>query len=138
MSEFLSEVIALSTNPELAARWHQILLGQFDGTGPPLNATSTVVGNQLQVKSGAGMILGFTASSTLASAQFIQLFDSVTLPADGAVPTATFSIATVNHLAVSWIFPGRFFNQGLWICNSTTQNSKTIGAANCLFDVQYI
>ena len=33
---------------------------------------------------------------------------------------------------------GRWFTIGCIVCNSSTQGSKTIGSADCLFDVQYI
>jgi hypothetical protein len=33
--------------------------------------------------------------------------------------------------------PGRIFRRGIILCCSTTDTTKTLGAANCLFDVQF-
>ena len=142
MSDLFSEEIdrgAAGYTDEIAYRWKLILAGEF-ALGAPLNATSVAAGNSIFVKSGAGMLFGFTASSTLAGAQFVHVFDSAspTVPANGTIPTAVFPVLTTSVLTVSYIFPGRFFYQGCWLANSTTQNSLTIGAANTLFDAQYI
>jgi hypothetical protein len=32
---------------------------------------------------------------------------------------------------------GRLFANGIAVCNSTTPASKTIGSADCLFDINY-
>jgi len=59
------------------------------------------------------------------------------VPANGAVPVAVFTVATVANLAVNWI-PGRTFRRGIVICNSSTGPTLTIGAADCFFDAQYV
>lgn len=102
-----------------------------------LNATSSVAANSLIVKQTSGLVFGFTASSSLGAGQFIQLHDASSLPSDGAVPVAVFAIGSTSTAAAAWI-PPRSFRNGIVICNSTTQNTKTLGAANTLFDVQYL
>jgi hypothetical protein len=66
------------------------------------------------------------------------VFDAATVPADTAVPLITIDIATLTAKGVSFAYPGRVFESGIVICNSTTDSTKTIGAADCIFDVQYI
>lgn len=81
-------------------------------------------------------VYGFNVSSTNVAAQFIQWFDESALPADGAVPINFTPVAAANSVGVFFGDCGRVFRQGLVICNSSTAGTKTIGAADCLFDVQ--
>ena len=99
------------------------------------NANSGKVASSLLVKTSPGLVFGFTVSSV--SAQFIQVFDAEALPADTAVPTLSFAVAATSQLAVAWI-PPRGFRNGIVLCNSSTQHTKTIGSADCVFDVQYL
>ena len=86
---------------------------------------------------GQVLLYGFTVSSTNVAAQFVQLFDAQTLPADGAVPV-TFLAVTTNAQARGYYGkPGRRFTGGIVLCNSSTAGTKTIGSADCLFDVHY-
>lgn len=101
------------------------------------NATSSVAESSHIVSTRRCILFGFTASSTLAAIQWIHLFDQQTLPANGAVPALSFEVQSTNGASAQW-FPGRFFRSGIVIANSTTQNSLTLGAANCLFDVNYL
>ena len=84
----------------------------------------------------AHALYGFTVNNTNAAAQYIQVFDSVTLPADGAVPDVLFTIAGASDKGVLWL-PPRRFRRGIVICNSSTAGTKTIGSADCFFDVQF-
>lgn len=99
------------------------------------NANSRKVTNSLVVKTSNGLCFGFTVSSV--AAQFIQLFDLTALPADTAVPLLSFPVAATSTIANLWM-PPRWFEQGIVICNSSTQHTKTIGSADCIFDVQFL
>jgi hypothetical protein len=105
--------------------------------GLPHNAFSQALEASHIVFSGQGRVLGFTVSSTKASGQFIQVFDATSLPSNGAIPFISVDIATVTAKGVAWDPYGRWFDRGCVISNSTTQGSLTVGAADCLFDVQY-
>ena len=104
----------------------------------PRNSTSNSAESSHLVSAGEGRLYGFTVSSSKASGQFIQVFDAGTLPADGAVPLLSIDIATVTAKGVDFGPMGRWFYRGIILCNSTTQLTKTIGAADCLFDAQYV
>lgn len=99
------------------------------------NANSRAVASSLVVKPDAGLLYGITVSST--SAQFIQVFDLTAVPADGVVPLLTFAVTATNQLGVAWI-PPRGFSNGIVLCNSSTQHTKTIGTATCIFDAQFL
>lgn len=104
----------------------------------PRNAFTPAVANSLVAFTGQGRVLGISISSTRSSSQFIQVFNASTVPADGAVPLLSVDIATVVAKGIAWDPYGRWFTIGCVITNSTTQGTKTIGAADCIFDVQYI
>jgi hypothetical protein len=101
------------------------------------NANSRALANSLIVKATTGLLFGFTAVSTNVAAQFIQLFDRKDVPANTAVPLLSFPVAAENIAAGLWV-PGRAFVQGIVIVNSTTQDTLTIGAADTIFDAQFL
>lgn len=103
----------------------------------PLNYCSARLAASGVVKTGPGYLFGFTVTNTKATAQFVQIFDSNTLPADGTVPLLAKSLAASDAVGFAWL-PARTFLVGLVICNSSTQGTKTIGSADCIFDVQFI
>lgn len=122
-----------ATDPSTLEGW----LGQLpDGT--PYNSTSVALEASHFVSAGACRVFGFTVTSTKASGQFVQVFDASTLPADGAIPLLSIDIPTATAKGLDFGMSGRWFYRGVWLCNSTTQGSKTIGAADCLFDAQYL
>jgi len=102
------------------------------------NATTTALSRSLVVKPTSGLLFGFTVTSTNVAAQWVQVFDLAALPADGVVPLFSVNVAGQSFVSASWLPYPRAFRNGLVICNSTTQGTKTIGAADCLFDVQYL
>lgn len=104
----------------------------------PRNKTTPALAASLIVKANQGKLFGFTVTNTKASAQFYQLFDSAVLPADATVPIMGFSVASGQAAGVYFGSVGRAFEQGIVLCNSSTQGSKTIGSADSLFDAQYL
>ena len=83
------------------------------------------------------VVYGFVVYNTKASSQFLNVFDSATLPADTAVPLFSWALTANTGVGFSWAPQGREFLQGLTLCNSSTDATKTIGSADCFFDVQY-
>ena len=112
------------------------LPGEWDSP-LPLNVHSQALAASIFVKSGQGALVGFTVFNSKAASQFIQVFDASSLPSDGAIPDAVFTVAQTANLPVQWV-PWRVFRVGCVICNSSTSSTKTIGSADCFFDVQYI
>jgi hypothetical protein len=99
------------------------------------NANSGAVASSLVVKTNTALLFGFTVSSI--AAQFIQVFDLAAVPANTAVPTLVFPVAATSMVSIAWN-PPRGFRNGIVICNSSTQHTKTLGSADCIFDAQYI
>jgi len=103
----------------------------------PFNYTSVAAEAQCRPKTGAAYLFGFTVSNSNAAARFIQVFDTDKFPAAGAVPTLCVSCPTVADKEMMW-YPPRRMDRGIVICSSTTQLTLTLGAAEFLFDVQYV
>lgn len=115
----------------------QLLAGEA-GNNLPLSARTDGYDNALVVKSGAGKLFGFSVYNSSASSQWIQIFDVAKIPAEGARPDAIFVVATATNLGVFYGLPGRSFNAGCVIVNSSTGPTKTIGSKDCFIDAQYI
>jgi len=103
----------------------------------PLNIHTNAYAASIVVKTGPGILYGLAVYNSKTSAQFIQVFDAMTLPADNAIPASVFTVAQSANLDVQWL-PGRTFGTGCVICNSSTGPTKTIGSADCWFDVQFV
>lgn len=82
-------------------------------------------------------VYGISVYNSNAAAQSILMFDAATLPADTAVPLMTFNVSATSALGVYYGAMGRIFKRGIVLCNSSTTTTKTIGAADCFFDVEY-
>ena len=74
-----------------------------------------------------------------AAKQFIQLHDSATVPAEGAVPMSMMVANATDNF--SFLIPVCGLPptvNGLVICNSSTGPTKTIGGNDCWFEVYYL
>ena len=103
----------------------------------PSNATTTALAAAILVKTSSGTLHSITGYSDSTSTQFIQVHDSTSLPADGTVPVVVFSVPAKSNFSFDLGEEGRYFTNGIVLCNSSTVAIKTIGSANCWFDVQY-
>jgi hypothetical protein len=103
------------------------------------NVTTTAYAASLVVSATPKTRLcGLSGYNSLASTQFIQIHDAASLPANTAVPKVIFEVAASSKFAIDWGNNPRVFDTGIVVCNSTTGPTKTIGAADCWFDVQVL
>lgn len=105
--------------------------------GYPLSASSLALQASFLATSGPARLFGFQVYNNKNAAQFIQLHDTVSAPASGAIPVAVFTVGTVSNLPIAYPWPGRWFTRGIWLANSSTAATLTAGSADCYFDVQY-
>lgn len=100
-------------------------------------ATTTAYATSLVVKASTGTLYTITGYNSKSTSQFIQVHDSATLPADAAIPKIIFFIPPFTNFSYDMGHYGRLFSAGITICNSSTGPTKTIGSADCWFDVTY-
>lgn len=101
------------------------------------NATSIAYEASRIVKSSPGKVYGLTGYNSKTAEQFIQLHDAKIVPADAAVPKVVFKVAASSNFSLDFGQSGREFSTGIVICDSSTATTKTLGSADCWFDVQY-
>ncbi len=108
------------------------------GTIPPSGVLkhSTVYAASLVVKAAPGTLVALFGYNS-GAAQWIQVYDSTTLPSNGAVPIATFTVAATSNFYLDVPMTGLDCGTGIVVGNSSTGPTKTIGAADCFFTAIY-
>lgn len=110
---------------------------QSSGATSPDNSTSVALVASQVVKASPGVLYVVTGYNNRATAQFIQMYNATSLPANGAVPVIVITVPGRSNFSYDVSPYGRFFSTGIVIGNSSTAATKTIGASDCWFDVQY-
>jgi hypothetical protein len=95
-----------------------------------LTVATTAYAASLIAKTAPGTLVSLHIYNSKASAQFIQIHNSTTLPADTAVPLMTLTVAASSNLVVTLPLAGLPCTAGIVICNSSTGPTKTIGSAD--------
>ena len=99
---------------------------------------STALANALMVTASAGTLLSFVVTNT-GAAQFIQVHDAAAATANGTVPIAVFAVpdGSTTPVTASLDIPIKCTN-GVYLCNSSTAATRTVGSANCWFLARYL
>ena len=110
--------------------------GAISGSVTTSKAKTTALASSLVVKASSGTLLGITGINTSDSDLYIQVHNTISLPADASVPDLVFIAYAGQNFSLFLNVPYPL-NTGIVVCNSTTLATKTIGSANCWFNVQY-
>lgn len=105
--------------------------------GAPKTSTTTAYASSRVVQSAPGTLYGLSGYNSAATVQFIQLHDAAALPADGAAPVVIILAPAASSFSIDFGIFGRYFANGIVVCNSSTGPTKTIGAADCWFDARF-
>jgi len=84
------------------------------------------------LKASAGTLISLVGYNS-GPAQFIQLHDAATLPANGVAPAAVFTVPALGNFSLDFPVTGCPFTTGIVVCNSSTGPTKTIGGNDCYF-----
>jgi hypothetical protein len=84
------------------------------------------------LKASAGTLISLIGYNS-GAAQFIQIHNSATVPADTAVPAYTFTVPATGNFSIDVPISGIPFTTGISVCNSSTGPTKTVGSADCWF-----
>jgi len=104
----------------------------------PINASTAAYAASLVVAAGPTRLLRLSGYNAKVSAQFIQLYNTVSLPADTAVPVLVLTVAASSNFSLDLGMHGKKFGTGLVVGNSSTGATKTIGSADCWFEVTHV
>lgn len=123
---------ASASNPAAATNTPNAL-----ATSAPTSTQTATAAGSLIAKTSAGNCYGFNVAAG-ASAGFLLLFDSATVPADGTVtPKKVYAVAANATLAVHWDVPRRFGSGIVAVFSTTGPFTKTI-SATAFVSVDYV
>lgn len=89
------------------------------------------------IKNKAGVLYNLSGINDKAAQQYIHIFDSKTVPADGAVPVLVLTVPADSNYSIDLGVYGLHCKNGLSWSNSSTLATKTIGAADCWVTAVY-
>lgn len=110
-----------------------VLFTQLGFAADPVVVSSTAYETSHVVKTTGGTLIALVGYNSKASAQFIQIFNTANVPADASVPLLTFTVAASSNFSVTIPLSGLPCDTGIYVCNSSTGPTKTIGSADVFF-----
>lgn len=105
----------------------------------PADYTSSVALEAGKVISASpAVFIGCFGYNSKGSSQFIQIHDSASDPANTAIPKFVIFVPPLSNFSLDLAgIKGVSFNNGIYLCNSSTVATKTIGSADCFFTGVY-
>lgn len=116
----------------------RLLSKKLLNVGDAATVSSTAYEASHVLKNAAGTLVSLVGYNSKASAQFIQVYNSATVPADTAVPVVVFTVPATSNFSLDIALAGMPFTTGISVANSSTGPTKTIGSADCWFSAVVI
>ena len=125
----------------------QTTIGTTNGISVVPSSTSTAANSSLAstaleashvIKASAGRLYQLTGVNTKSSGQYIQVFNSTTVPADATAPVLLCYVPANANFSFDFGPIGRYFSTGIAVSNSSTAATKTVGSADCWFNAEYL
>lgn len=88
-------------------------------------------------KASAGVFYGITGYNSKATTQWIQVYNTASVPADTAVPVLSFTVAGLSNFSFDIGDFGMYMSTGICWSNSSTGPTKTIGSADVFAQLKY-
>jgi hypothetical protein len=102
----------------------------------PSNVNTVAYAASLVVKNAAGTCYEVRGHNS-GAAQFVQVHDASSLPADAEVPEDIIYVAANTSFSITYP-EGKAFATGIVVCNSSTGPTKTIGGADLWISAEYV
>lgn len=123
--------------------WFGALYGDYGPAGVPCNSTSNALEIVRVVKSGAGVLFGFSGFSNAGASQFILGFDKLpdntaTGLTNAEVPVLVVTVPAASNFSYDAGNWGRPFSRGMILACSSTAATLTLGTATVWLDAQYV
>jgi len=113
-------------------------VANVNATQCPNSADSTTYASGGVIKSAPGIFYGLVGYNSSASAQFIQIYNTATVPANGSVPNVILYASATSSFSISFAPFGKSFSTGICWSNSASGSTKVAGSADCWINAQYI
>lgn len=99
---------------------------------PPKGSAQAAYAKGSQVSTVPSILHGLSGYNS-GAAQFIQVHDAASVPDDGAVPKLNLKVDATANYSIDLGVYGMEFANGIYVCNSSTAETKTLGAADTQF-----
>ena len=103
----------------------------------PSSYNSSVYEASGEAKASAGVLYGLSGYNSSGNTQFIHVYDSATVPANGSIPKIVIRIFPDDNFFWDGGKFGMYFSNGIAWSNSSTGPTKTIGLADCWINLFY-